>query len=373
MRLNGLMIGFSFALPYHVMRCAAETGIAVHVHGSGPVAGLRWSRFCAGYHQASFRFDMLDYDHAAYEIRRTAIRLGADILFPSDDVSTRLLATIGPQIGIRTSALPDPGCFDLLNDKWSFYRLCVAHGARTPETRRYHDTGELRRAIESGRLAPPFMLKPPNRSGSVGVQYFQDRPGAAALDAIDYRPILAQRFIQGREVGINVVCRHGTVIAHAIQERRGRSFRLLENADLLANVTRVVAASRLHGPANFDAIIEERSGLGYILECNPRFWYTIYMSKVLGLDFVGMCIDPASRPDARPTEDASVRLNGALLLDLVAPWTYRRADWRMLRYHLSDPIPYWCEKRGVYDDRKIAVPYNLMTARRPRLEAEAAD
>jgi len=39
------------------------------------------------------------------------------------------------------------------------------------------------------------------------------------------------------------------------------------------------------GPANFDAVLADGDGLSYIVECNPRFWYTIYLSMIAGLNF----------------------------------------------------------------------------------------
>lgn len=143
MTIKGLLVGFSFALPYHVMRCAVDAGLSVHVLGNGPASGLRYSRFCDGYHPAAFDYTSCDYIVAAAEIRSLVAREGFDVVFPSDDVSTRLLAAVKDVIGVRTSAIPSLSGFDLLNDKWNFYQLCVDHNVRVPSSRLYEDVDEL--------------------------------------------------------------------------------------------------------------------------------------------------------------------------------------------------------------------------------------
>ena len=75
----------------------------------------------------------------------------------------------------------------------------------------------------------------------------------------------------------------GKILAHATQRRDERRFELFANPDLVGNVERLVAATGLNGPANFDAVLEDETGLAYIVECNPRFWFTIHMSMIVGL------------------------------------------------------------------------------------------
>jgi hypothetical protein len=362
--IKGLLVGFSFALPYHVMRCAVDAGLSVHVLGNGPAGGLRHSRFCDGYHPAAFDHTSSDYVVAAEEIRSLVAREGFDVVFPSDDVSTRLLAAVKNVIGVRTSAIPSLSGFDLLNDKWNFYQLCVDHYVRVPSSRLYEDVDELYYELSAGLFPLPVTIKPTNRSGAVGVHHILSQRDMAILQGIDFGPVLAQRFIKGRDVGINVLCDRGKVVAYNIQERAGRSFRLFEDPDLLANVVRAVAAAGLHGPANIDAILEDDTGLGYLLECNPRFWYTIYMSMVLGQNFVEMSLNLEDRAHdaAQKPVGTSVRLNRALFSGLFAPWRHKRADWRMLGYHLADLIPYVCEKKSIYDDRHVAVDKKVMEA-----------
>ena len=105
--MNGLMIAFAFSLPYNTLRTASAAGIRVHVLGSGPSRGLRTSRHCASY--TASRVDGMggqDHEDLLGEIVEIVRRRRIDVIFPSDDVSTRLLAAIRDRLPVRSSPIP---------------------------------------------------------------------------------------------------------------------------------------------------------------------------------------------------------------------------------------------------------------------------
>ncbi len=368
---NGLMIAFAFTLPYHVLRTAAAAGVRVHVLGSGPSRGLRASRFCASYRKSRVRWDG-EPDHEAIldEIAEIARRRAIDVVFPSDDVSTRLLAAIRDRLPVRSSPLPDLATFDLLNDKGNFTRYALDHGVRVPQCWLYDRAEEVRRDLLAGALAFPVTVKPTNRSGSAGVIHIRGRSEMAQLDSVDYHPILVQRHIVGETIGISVVCRDGKVLAHATQRRDDRRFELFANPDLVRNVEKVVAATRLNGPANFDAVLEDSSGLAYIVECNPRFWYTIYLPMILGLNFLKFAVDePAGLPDTAATlEQAAVGLS--LKATMARPWRASPQDRAVAAYHLLDPLIHLLGRGKLIDDSEVAVQATSMQTYQPELAHE---
>src|SRR5436190_17142382 len=104
--MNGLMVAFAFGLPYHVLRTAAAAGMRVHVLGSGPSRGLRASRFCASYRKSAASGNgERDHEVVLGEIEELVRRGDIDIVFPSDDVSTRLLAAVRDRLPVRSSPL----------------------------------------------------------------------------------------------------------------------------------------------------------------------------------------------------------------------------------------------------------------------------
>ncbi|HVH78770.1 MAG TPA: hypothetical protein VM782_05225, partial [Stellaceae bacterium] len=263
--VKGLMIAFAFTLPYHVMHTAAAVGIRVHVLGGGASRGLRASRCCRAYHHT--RADG-DAELLLTEIGALVGLHGIDVVFPSDDVSTRLLASLTGRLPVRCVPVPELGTFDLLNDKWTFTRLCVENGIRAPQASLFDNVSGLRAALSRGQVTLPITVKPTNRSGGVGVLHLKEPADLMLLDTVDYRPVLVQRHIRGGAVSITLFCDHGRVLAHVAQQRDSARFRVLRNDDLLAEATRLVALTRYHGVANFDAVVSDEDGCAYLVECN---------------------------------------------------------------------------------------------------------
>ena len=352
------MIAFAITLPYHVLRTAAAAGVRVRVLGNGAARGLRTSRYCRGFHPSQSAGDP---EALLAEIRELVGRHAIDIVFASDDVSTRLLAALSGRLPVRAVPVPALATFDLLNDKWNFTQFCQANGVRVPQGWRFDSAAALREALDSGELALPITVKPTNRSGGFGVLHIREPDDTALIDAVDYSPILVQRHIVGESVSITVMCERGRVIAHVAQERDATRFRVIADADLLANASRLAALTGYDGTANFDAVLAEDDGLSYLVECNPRFWYSIYLVMLAGLNFVDLAI---SRPAARPHEIATLaggEVRFSLRDAVMKPWRATRLDWKFLFYNLRDPFAYLLQRAKSWDDSDVAVPADEMS------------
>lgn len=355
------MVAFTFVLPYHVLRTAAAAGHDVHVLGNGPSRGLRWSRYCASYREARFERNGAADDLILAEIGQAVRDYGIDIILPSDGASTRLLARLRDALPAPTSLIPDVATFDLLNDKWRLTRFCLAHAVRMPQGWLYGNVAELRAAFAAGTLQLPVTVKPVNCSAEIGVIHLREPADLALLETVDYRPILVQRHIFGETIGINVLCRRGELLSHATQRRDNSRFELLANPDLLANVERLVGATGFTGPANLDAVLEDGTGLCYVVECNPRFWYSIYMAMIVGVNFVDLAIRDRAGP---PLRSGTVQLS--LRAILRRPRRATALDWRMVRYHLADPVPFLFQRSGAFDGRDISAPAGQTPANEPQ-------
>jgi hypothetical protein len=357
--VNGLMIAFAFTLPYHVMRTATAAGMRVYVLGNGASRGLRLSRHCRGYHRSGYAGDA---ETLLAEIRELARRHGIEILLPSDDVSTRLLATLGDRLPVPSFPVPAVPTFDLLNDKWNFTKFCLSHGVRAPEAWLFDDAAGLRDALDRGAVRLPLTVKPTNRSGGYGVFHIRDRDEIALIDRVDYTPVLAQRHIPGESVSITLFCDEGNVRAHVAQLRDEAHFRVFAHPDLLANVARLAALTGFSGPVNCDAVLSAEDGLSYLVECNPRFWYSVYLVMLAGLNFVELAW---AKPGAGTATLDHGEIRFSLHRTLTRPWRASRLDWQFLVYNLSDPVAYLAQRANSYDDSEVAVPAGEMSHHQP--------
>lgn len=350
--MNGLMLAFAYRLPYHVMRVAAAAGLRVHVLGAGRARALGASRCCRSYRETRSGGDP---EILLAEIGELIDRRRIDIVLPSDDVSTRMLTALADRLPVRCVPLPDLETFDLLNDKWRFTRYCLANGIRAPEGWLFDNVARLRAALTGDEIAPPITVKPINRSGGVGVRHIVEPGELAMLDAIDYRPILVQRYIRGASVSITLLCDQGRVIAHVAQQRDATRFCVLANEDLLDNAARLAARTGYHGIANFDAVLSAEDGRAYLVECNPRFWYSIYLVMIAGLNFVELALAPPAALDV-PATLSSGEIRLSLRQTLARPWRPSRLDKAHAAYCLSDPVVFGLQRAKLYDDGMVAVP-----------------
>ena len=338
-----LIVAALFTLPYRVMRASAATGAAVTVLGNKGTRGLRFSRHCR-FVEAAIDFIDADLDAAAAEIDRWIVAENADIVLPGDAHTTELLSALQDRLAAPCFPLPSRTAFDLLNDKWAFTRFATEHGLKCPTTQLFASKTELEAALAAGSVALPAIAKPLSACSSSGVVKLGAADAGRRIASIDYAPILVQDFIAGEDIGASIFARGGQIESHIVHLMRRRTYRVIDEPRVLADLTIVASALALDGVYNFDMRLTPEGEI-YYLECNPRFFYKLDLSMMAGLNFAAAGLPWAA--DSVPASVAPgtcVRLPKALAADLIKPTSLTRRDWAMFRYLWSDPISYARER-----------------------------
>ena len=354
--MRAIMLAFACKQQYHAMRAIAASGYKVHVLGRDCAEGLKYSRFCSSYH--TFGFDPLSQslDDALVEIARWAKQLSADIILPSDIVSTRLLAALAGRLPLPTCALPDPAIFDRWNDKWQFYQFCRDNDVNVPQTWLFADMAQLKTTILKGDVSYPFIIKPHDAMGGTGIRRIMNEDDLKCIDLLNYKPLLVQRLIIGGEVDISILANKGQIAVYAVQRNLPDKYKFIRHDQLLEQVSRLVAAGDFHGLAHFDAIEESSTGNVYLIECNPRTWLSIFASAIAGLNFVKLSINPPSRGPDGPlclvTGEVGNSMTG-LLKKLLKTLKISKADYALLKYNRVDLVgkKYCWQSR--FDDSRL--------------------
>lgn len=244
---------------------------------------------------------------------------------------------------------------DRLHNKWRFARLLMSGRVATPETRLLVSRTDLR-APSLHRHHFPLVVKPLDREGGTGVRVVHD---ACALEAHVASgrphcrlPLVAQRFIQGKDIDLSVLAADGEVIAWTIQTWVDRTtLGFSDDPDVLALGEQVVRLARYSGVAHFDMRREEGTGRAYIVECNPRFWMTLQVSLWHGVNFVDAGLQQhMSRESAmaRYTTGRSMLVADILKCALRSPGQLLRLsphNWRGFAQVVLAPCPTWREGR----------------------------
>jgi predicted ATP-grasp superfamily ATP-dependent carboligase len=334
---NVLMICGLFGLPYRALRCAVATGAAVHVLGNHGARGFKYSRFCASFTQLDRALDGTFDDALASAINTHIDRLGIDVVMAGDQPSSRALVGVRPLLRAPCFPMPDLATFDLLNDKWEFFKLCSRLGIHCPPTRLLPDRHALAREIEAGSLSLPLIAKPLSLDGNRGVVPLLRRDLGTKLATIRYEPVLVQDFIAGVDIGASAFCDRGEIRGFILHRLARATYSTFSNDIIFDSIRRIAEETAYSGVFNFDMRLS-RDGKVYMLECNPRFFYKMDLSMLAGINFLALGLQRDT--PTKMVSGTKVRLQKAVLAALPTPWRLARRDLAILRHRYSDPLSY---------------------------------
>jgi hypothetical protein len=331
------MLAYRVRQPYRVLRCVSDLNVDVSVLGSELSNGLRYSRFCKGFRIAKHTFDGSSSPEMVEEVNNYIREFGIDLVFPSCPQSARSFAGIKDQLEARSFPGPSLGEFDILNNKWEFSKLCKDLDILHPETALYCSKDEIISDIESGKLDLPRIVKPIDLAGQIGVVKLSKGKVKDQLKSLSYSPLLLQRFIEGDEIGASMYCKDGEVSTFIAHRQAHGVYSTFEAPNVKAAIEKVARKFKLEGVYNFDMISDPKGDV-YFLECNPRFYYKILLSKVAGLNFAapGIVADPSTLPKTAGV--TTTRMPRAWPGLLFRPWSVTPTDLRMIQMFFSDPI-----------------------------------
>jgi predicted ATP-grasp superfamily ATP-dependent carboligase len=335
---NVLLICGLFGLPYRAMRCAQAAGARVHVLGNHGARGFKYSRYCESFSRLDRPLDGTFDAALADLINACTDRLRIDIVMAGDQPSARSLAGLKKLLRARCYPMPDLATFDLLNDKFEFYRLCSRLGILSPPTSLFDDAGAVAQAIEAKHLSTPLIAKPLSLDAARGVVRLDSATWKTALAAVRYEPVLVQAFIEGVDIGASAYCDRGEIRAFILHRLADATYTAFTDQGVLNAIQKIVADTLYSGVCNFDMRLAP-DGKIYFLECNPRFFYKMDMSLIAGVNFVAHGLYPDMERNF--VSGPAVRLHKAMLAKLATPWRLTRRDFAMLAYRHLDPISYW--------------------------------
>lgn len=176
-------------------------------------------------------------------------------------------------------------------DKWETVKFLEANGLKSPKT--YIDFEEAKKAIESGGLKFPLVIKPRWGSASIGIDFPETMEelelayklqnirlkrtilAEASKEDIDHA-ILIQEKIPGKEYGMDVLNDFegnyvGTFVREKLQMRSGETDKAISVIDKRFEQVGKIIGDNLKHIGNLDCDVFEHNGELYVLELNPRF------------------------------------------------------------------------------------------------------
>ena len=333
-----LILASAWRLPYRTLRCAARCFDRIYVLGTKEAGPLARSLFCQSFHYLPLGES---FDRTSVPvINRLCAQLSIDWVIPSDAHTTRFLAESGAMLGSKSYPVPDTSTFDLLNDKSTFISLCRKLDIPTPRTEVLPDKQQLINRLQDGHLKLPLVAKPTNMEGSQGVMVLHSGEALGMAGRLRYEPILAQEYIDGRDLCAFYFCRQGKVELEALYHHGGHFLEFIDHHDISRQCRRIIEATAYDGVIGFDVRQRDTSDF-YFLECNPRFWYNMELTMLAGFNFVevGVKVPKCCDQPLKTTLAGKVIIRpSGLLRKLPAPRAVNPTRLAVLAY-LMDDLP----------------------------------
>ena len=325
----------------------------------------RFSRFCRRCHPATCS---LTEPERLQAVLARLERSRYDVLLPVSVAGCRLVSRanhlLAPHVALPPLACPET--LDTANDKTALARLAARYEVPVPASLVFPDQRSDNGALS--RLTFPVLFKPPSLEGGRGIRRFEDRDTLARFlethpSAQNGRRYLVQSYIEGSDLGLNVLCREGEILAWTVQRavhEAARPFGVAQGVSfyrddrVLELGRRLLSAMGWTGVANLDFRRCGATGEINLLEMNPRFWGTLMGSVHAGVNFPYLaCLAALGRPapplDYRPTVYADTKITLQHFLGAIAG-SPRIPGLRLPHTRLwaaaTDPLPAaafrWC-------------------------------
>jgi len=335
-----------------VLYCLHNIGLKTHLVDLGGVSAAKFSRYLSGYDRLQPTYGDGEGERLATVLK--SINAAHEVLavVPSDVGSAGALHDAKPFMdGIPAFPVSSPETLDMMDDKWRFQKFLEENDIPAPRSILISEPGDIGRIASMGITFPAVVKSLYGESGH-GVfvaktaqdaeRYLQSGSHYACL------PLLVQEFVPGLDADLSILCEGGEVRAQILQIRRNGYILEFAHNDFVTEIGRRIArAADFSGVANIDLRIDEATGEATVIECNPRFWYTLQASMWRGLNFpdLGMKLARGEAvPAAAAPEDGLYYLHGGLVKKVLwnpLRWnTLRAYNMRGLLQAMTDPMPF---------------------------------
>jgi predicted ATP-grasp superfamily ATP-dependent carboligase len=278
-----------------VVQSLGEKGLTVHAVSHTRVSAPLYSRYV----QKRFILKNPSKDPQEYKHQLTGLLKGEkyNCLIPLEVESIRIILDNKEDIEKQTSfCLPDRDAFERANDKWQVLQIAERVNIPIPKSYCPQTDQEVKTAIED--LGFPLVIKPRRSSGGRGLKtvYGSDdfRTHYPKIKRKYGSPILQERIsAHGQAVAVGTLFKDSNPLL-LFSYKRLREFPIDGGPSTLRESTndpkiKALAEKLLkeldwHGVAMVEFKVDPRTNTPRLLEVNPRFWGSLQLAKVSGLN-----------------------------------------------------------------------------------------
>jgi predicted ATP-grasp superfamily ATP-dependent carboligase len=331
-----------------VLRCLSLLGgIRLFVMSESANTAIRYSRFITEFIHYPKQDNPKEW---IAQINALTTTHDIDIIIPVFEVSSRKLIQYRDLLLKPGShLLPNLRDFDVAADKRLLSLHLYENNLPCPLTINAARYFEARDPDTLPRF--PLLVKPVKSfGGGEGIIRVNERDELLRLfdSHVPDESVILQEYVEGHDLGCNVICRDGEILAFTIQ--KGTIFskkpftpqvglKMIHEEQVYHTVQKLMKSLNWSGVANVDMRYDPVKRQFLILEINPRFWYTVLASAIAGVNFPKLyCKTVLGENYPVPRyQEISYLNNKGLMISL------RRRPWRVLilsRFWKYTPVPF---------------------------------
>lgn len=270
-----------------ILRCLATLKIRTCVMGISKFHHIRLSRYCRYYHTYNINDLSEENNNIIDDINDYCLRQKLDIIIPAGMKSMFFLSKVGDKItGAKIFPIANLETLKMLNNKWLFTESMQKNGLPFPKTILINDKCKIRLL----NIEFPIIIKPLDLDGGDGVVKLNSLKELeiylSSENKFNKLPLLVQEYIPGIDIDFSVLAKNGKTIAWTAQKWQGKNIvQFVKDDNILDIGKRIVSSCNYNGVAHFDMRLDDRDQSIKIIECNPRFWGSLEMSMLSGVNF----------------------------------------------------------------------------------------
>ena len=218
-----------------------------------------------------------------------------DCLFPMEEETLLLLAKYRSEISKYTYLLiPDLEKIEFVRDKGNLIRFAETHGIPTPKTLSVLPTSS------SSTIPIPAVIKPRVSSGSFGIVYVKKREDLnSSYQRIHERypfPLVQEWIPDGEGIfGLSALFDEASNVKAAFVHKKLRMYPIqggpstlaegVEHPQIMELGLALLKSLNWVGVGMVEFKVDPRDGIPKLMEVNPRFWGSLQLAIVSGVDF----------------------------------------------------------------------------------------
>lgn len=223
---------------------------------------------------------VIDRKHFYEEIKWIIKENEIDHFFPVINTTLTTFLNFKQDYGHSLDYMSGLADYQMLNDKYSLFKLAVEEEILMPQ-----------HYLSVKDAVIPFVVKPTNRSGAIGVKYVKSKKDLKKV--FDSKDQIVQQYVEGVGVGYSFYCKKGEILTSAGHRRLAEypitggpsSYRenyYDERFRIIAN--KIIQKRKYTGFVMLEFKLTKDNKL-YLLEANPRIWGSINQGLINGINY----------------------------------------------------------------------------------------